>query len=111
MKYPGCSWRKQTRHAHAQSALPAQDTGRIIRDYHGATKYAMTKTTSKPTFVALPSKGGDEHFNLSRSNWLDLEKRGLIRLVRLKKPGCIRGRVLIPYTDAEAALRKLGGLS
>ncbi|MDR1011572.1 MAG: hypothetical protein LBM04_10715 [Opitutaceae bacterium] len=71
----------------------------------------MIKTISKPTFVSLPTKGGDEHFNLSRSNWLDLEKRGLIRLVRLKKPGCIRGRVLIPFADAEAALRKLGGLT
>ncbi|MDR2674713.1 MAG: hypothetical protein LBC18_07560 [Opitutaceae bacterium] len=71
----------------------------------------MSKIIFKPTFVPLPTKGGDEHFSLSRSNWLDLEKRGIIRLVRLKKPGNARGRVLIPFADAEAALRKLGGLS
>ncbi len=63
-----------------------------------------------PEFFPLPQRGQDPFFGLGRSSYYDLEKRGLLRLVRLRKPGNIRGKVLIPYADALAALRKLSSM-
>lgn len=69
---------------------------------------ASTASVSRPEFFSLPTKGGDPICGLSRSFWLDSEARGLIRLVRLRKPGRVRGRVLVPVADAIAFVRKLG---
>ena len=65
----------------------------------------------RPEFFPLPAKGGDPVCGLSRSFWLDSEARGMIRLVRLNKPGRIRGRVLVPTADAIAFVHKLGAAS
>lgn len=62
-----------------------------------------------PEFFPLPQRGQDPYFGLGRSSYYDLEKRGLLRLVRLRKPGNIRGKVLVPYADTMAAVRKLSG--
>jgi hypothetical protein len=60
-----------------------------------------------PEFFPIPPRGPDPHFGISRSSWYDLEARGLLRLVRLRKPGNIRGRVLVPYGAALALFNKL----
>jgi hypothetical protein len=62
----------------------------------------------RPEFIPLPQRGHDPYFGISRSSYYDLERRGIIRLVRLRKPGQIRGKVLIPFAETAAALRKLG---
>lgn len=63
-----------------------------------------------PDLFPIPQRGQDPYFGLSRTYYYNLEKRGLIRLVRLRKPGNIRGKVLIPYDETATALRKLGGV-
>jgi len=60
-----------------------------------------------PEFFPLPQRGQDPYFGLGRSSYYDFEKRGLLRLVRLRKPGNLRGKVLVPYADMLAAVRKL----
>ncbi len=60
-----------------------------------------------PEFFPLPQKGPDPHFGLSRSTYYDFEKRGLLMLVRLRKAGNQRGKVLVPYQKALAAIRKM----
>lgn len=61
----------------------------------------------QPEFVAIPTVGGDPVTGLSRSYWYDLEARGLIRLVRIRKPGNVKARVLLPVAAAIAVVRKL----
>jgi len=65
--------------------------------------------TIKPEFFALPAIGRDPHFGLSRSTYYDLERRGLLRLARLRKPGNIRGRVMVPFPAVLDLLRRMGG--
>lgn len=55
-------------------------------------------------FVALPARGGDPVCGLSRSWWYATERAGRIQLVRLKQPGNIRGRVLLPVRKAVALI-------
>lgn len=62
---------------------------------------------NQPEFFTLPTIGPDPHFGLSRSSYYDLERRGLLRLVRVRKPGNIRGRVLVPFQEASALIRRL----
>lgn len=64
-------------------------------------------TTGKPEFFPIPQRGPDPFFGLGRSSYYDLEKRGLLRLVRVRKPGNLRGRVLIPYEATATLIRKL----
>ena len=61
----------------------------------------------KPELFPLPQRGQDPHFGLGRSTYYDLERRGILRLVRLRKPGNLRGKVLVPYGAALAAIQKL----
>jgi hypothetical protein len=72
------------------------------------TAASISASVSRPEFIPLPARGGDPVCNLSRSFWLDAEARGMIRLVRLRKPGRVRGRTLLPVADAIAFVRKLG---
>jgi hypothetical protein len=60
-----------------------------------------------PEFFPIPPRGGDRFFGISRSSYYDLEKRGLLRLVRLRKPGNLHGRVLVPYAATLALIRRL----
>ena len=61
-----------------------------------------------PEFVALPGRGGDPICGLSRSWWYGAERAGQIRLVRLRKPGQTRGRVLLPVREAIAVVQRIG---
>lgn len=59
-------------------------------------------------FFPLPARGQDKHFGLGRTYYYDLERRGLLRMVRLRKPGQVRGKVLVPYAETAALIRRLG---
>lgn len=61
-----------------------------------------------PEFVALSGRGGDPICGLSRSWWYAAETAGRIRLVRLRKPGNARGRVLLPVRTAIALVHSFG---
>jgi hypothetical protein len=69
----------------------------------------VTATAVRPEFFPIPQKGADSFFGLGRSSYYDLERRGLLRLVRVRKPGQVRGKVLIPFEETAACLRKLQG--
>lgn len=60
-----------------------------------------------PEFFPLPQRGVDPHFGIGRSSYYDLERRGLLKLRRLRKPGMKSGRVLICYAEASALVHKL----
>jgi hypothetical protein len=66
-----------------------------------------TPQNQRPEFFPLPQRGPDPFFSLGRSSYYDLEKRGLLRLVRLRKPGNLRGKVLVPYDETAALIRRL----
>ena len=72
-----------------------------------ASRPLDTPVPHRPEFFALPSRGGDPYFGLSRSLYYDLERQGLLHLVRLRKPGNQRGRVLVPYAAVHALLDRL----
>ena len=71
------------------------------------TPAAPSDARFQPEFVTIPATGGDKITNLSRSFWYDAERRGLIRLVRVRKPGTTKPRVLLPVAEAIAVVRKL----
>jgi hypothetical protein len=58
---------------------------------------AFANLLLKPEFFPLPKLGPDPFFGLSRSSYYDLERRGLLSFVRVRKPGNVRGRVLVRY--------------
>ena len=60
-----------------------------------------------PEFFPMPQCGLDPHFSIGRSSYYDLERRGLLKLRRLRKPGNLRGRVLISYAEVSALVHKL----
>lgn len=62
-----------------------------------------------PEFVPIPNTGGDAVTGLSRSYWYGLESQGLIKLVRIRRPGTIKARVLLPVAEAVALIRRLSG--
>ena len=62
-----------------------------------------------PEFFAVPQRGLDPYFGIGRSSYYDLEHRGLLKLRRLRKPGNIRGRVLISYAEVSALVHRLTG--
>ncbi len=61
-----------------------------------------------PEFVPLPNRGGDPVCGLSRSFWYSIERDGLIALRRLRRPGQLKGRVLLPVQEAVALVNRLG---
>ena len=65
-----------------------------------------------PEFFPLPSKGRDPFFGFSRSIYYDFERLSLLRLIRIRKPGNIRGKVLISYSEVRDLIlrfKKKGG--
>jgi hypothetical protein len=60
-----------------------------------------------PEFVPLPARGGDEVFSLSRSFWYSMDQQGFNVLVRLRRPGNVRGRVMLSVRRAFAAVDRL----
>ncbi|MDR0352227.1 MAG: hypothetical protein LBI02_02330 [Opitutaceae bacterium] len=69
----------------------------------------QTNTGGKyaPEFIPLSQRGPDPVFGLSRSSYYNLEKAGAIRLVRVRKPGNMQGRVLIDCNSVRRYLAKL----
>jgi len=63
----------------------------------------------RPEFFPLPRRGPDPYFGLGRSSYYDLEKKGMIRLVRLRKRGNIRGKVLVDYDQVSKMIRGFVG--
>jgi hypothetical protein len=62
----------------------------------------------KPEFFRLPKSGTrDPYFGLPRTTYYELEKAGLIRLIRLRKRGRVRGTTLIPFDEVHTHLRDL----
>jgi hypothetical protein len=59
---------------------------------------ALNQTAQNaPETFRMPKRGGDPYFGLTRGFYYNLEKRNLIRLIRIRDRGKIRGIVLIPY--------------
>ena len=71
--------------------------------------HANAVPATRPEFFSLPAKGRDPYFSLSRSAYYDLERRGLLRFRRLRKPGNLRGRVLISYDEMRGLIDQLDG--
>ncbi len=64
----------------------------------------VTSAVHRPEFFPVPSKGPDPFFGLCRSTWYLLEAEGRSAFVRIRRPGQIRGKVLISYGKARAIL-------
>ena len=72
---------------------------------HSPTKAAFTITPINspaggaipPETFRLPKRGGDPHFGLTRGWFYAAEKQGIIKLIRLRQRGKLRGVVLVPY--------------
>lgn len=66
----------------------------------------LTSGPLRPEFFRLPARGPDPIFGLSRSFYYSAEKAGKIRMIRLRKPGSIRGIVLVPVVAVSEFIRK-----
>lgn len=62
-----------------------------------------------PETFRMPKRGGDPYFNLTRGFYYNLEKRGLIRLIRIRDRGKIRGVVLIPFDAVKQLIKEAQG--
>jgi hypothetical protein len=60
----------------------------------------------RPETFRLPKDGVDPFFGLSRSFYYELEKRGLVRLIRIRKRGRQRGVTLIPFDSVARLVRE-----
>lgn len=78
---------------------------------HSETARTPLPYSVAPEFFPLPQRAHDPYFGLGRSNYYDLERRGLLRLIRVRKPGNIRGKVLVPFAETSALIRRLAGES
>ena len=61
----------------------------------------------RPEFFPRPVRGIDPFFGLTKWTYNEWSRLGLLRLVRVRQPGNVRGKVLVPYDDVTALLRKL----
>ena len=59
----------------------------------------MEAPMPRPEFYALPKIGGDLYFNLTRSWYYAAEKAGLLKLVRIRHRGKLRGVTRVAYDD------------
>lgn len=61
--------------------------------------------TFVPVSFRLPRPNeSDPFFGLTRNAYYDLERRGLLRLVRLTTPGKAKGRTMILHAEVQAIL-------
>lgn len=60
----------------------------------------------RPEFFRVPSKGPDPWFGLTRSWYYSAEKQGLLRLVRLRQRGKLRGVTLVPFDEVALVILK-----
>ena len=65
------------------------------------TPVADWQTAHQPIqTVRLPRSGErDPHFGLSRAFYYQAETEGLIRLIRIRKRGNLRGITLVPFSE------------
>ena len=74
------------------SAIPVANSAHFIR----------------PEFFPRPVRGIDPYFGCTKWVYSEWERLGLLKLVRIRKPGHIRSsKVLVPYDDVSILLRKL----
>jgi hypothetical protein len=60
----------------------------------------------RPETFRLPRNGvSDPYFNFSRSFYYTLEKRGLLKLIRICEEGKERGITLVPFAPVPALVR------
>ncbi|MEY2493514.1 MAG: hypothetical protein QOJ45_6 [Verrucomicrobiota bacterium] len=65
-------------------------------------------SSPKQEFFRLPIRGAkDELFGLPRATYLRLEREGLIKFVRVLRPGCNRGSVLVQINSVREYLNSL----
>lgn len=85
-------------------SISCEVTPRAV-NYFDSPKNMQNKNPLRPITLRLPRAGArDELFGLTRTAYYDLEKRGLITLIRLVPPGKTRGTVLIPVDEVERYL-------
>jgi hypothetical protein len=70
-----------------------------------------TDIPTRPELFPIPRKGFDPFFSQSRTAIYDLERRGLLRLVRITKPGKSRGRTFVNYAEIAAVMKRLAAQS
>ena len=63
----------------------------------------------RPEFFRLPHRGGDPHFGLSRAWYYLAEKRGILKLIRLRDRGKLRGVTLVPYDEVVKLIKEAQG--
>jgi hypothetical protein len=62
--------------------------------------------STRPEFYRLPRPGNsDKFFGFSRSFYYAAEKRGWLRLIRIRDEGKDRGVTLVPYREVAAFVR------
>jgi hypothetical protein len=75
---------------------------------------ATTITTPTPEAIALrpetfrlpkSGSGGDKFFGFSRAWYYGAEKKGWLKLIRIRAEGRERGVTLVPYRQVEAFVR------
>ena len=67
---------------------------------------SASKPVIPPETFRLPVRGCDPHFGCTRGFYYNLEKRGLIRLIRLRDRGKQRGITLVPYDDMKRLIEE-----
>ena len=64
-------------------------------------------TAIRPTTYRLPVPGtSDPYWGFSRSFYYAAEKRGWLKLIRIRAPGKKKGVTLISFADVEAFVRQ-----
>lgn len=58
------------------------------------------------TYRLPPSGGRDPFFSLSRAYYYEAEKAGMIRLIRLRKKGNLRGVTLVRFSDVAELVQR-----
>jgi hypothetical protein len=75
-----------------------------------AQQTASLPANFKPDWFPMPGERGlDPYFGLSRASYYAWERLGKLRLCRLRKPGKLVGKVLIPYADVAELIRSFSG--
>ena len=77
---------------------------------HTTQPPAVTITTAthiRPEYFPLPSRGLDPYFGLSRSDYYRMENARMVRLVRMRRPGLVLGKVLVPYEAVSALIHQM----
>ncbi|MEY2510106.1 MAG: hypothetical protein QOE26_869 [Verrucomicrobiota bacterium] len=66
-----------------------------------------SEVSAEPEFANLPN--AQRLMGLSRTRLYGLEAEGVVRFIRIRKPGNIRGRVLVDLASVRRYLNKCAG--